>query len=138
MADFIYDKAKDKILDGSIIPTHTFKAVLLSAAHTPGKSTHETLSDVSGDEVSGVGYTAGGYTLASVSLTRSGAVVKFDAADIAVAALNPSFRYVVVYDDSHASDALLALLDPGELVVPAGAPVDIEFDPDGIFSLTDG
>jgi hypothetical protein len=137
MADFIYDKTKKKLLDGTILPSHTFKLMLLGAAHSADKANDEFLSDVSGDQITGAGYTAGGATLANVSMTRTGAVVKFDANDVAYAALTPSFRYGVIYDDSVANDPLLCFLDFGALKIPNGAAAAIEFNAAGIFTLTD-
>jgi hypothetical protein len=137
MADFVYDKAKKKLLDGTIVPTHTFKLMLLGSAHVPDKSNDEYVSDISGDQITGAGYTSGGEELANVAMTRTGAVVKFDADDVAYAALTPSFRYGVIYDDDATSDPIVCLLDFGSLQAPNGASVDIEFDASGIFTLTD-
>lgn len=142
MADFIYDKAKPRLIgglsDGAVIPnTHTFKMALLKPTHTPSKTTHEFFSDVSADEISGGGYTAGGKTLTTV-LSRIGNTVKFDADDVSYTTLSPEFRYAVIYDDSHASKALVGLIDSGSTQIPNAAPVDIAFNSNGIFTFTDG
>lgn len=142
MADFVYDKAKPRLIgglsDAAIVPnTDTFKFALLKPSHTPGKSTHEFYSDVSADEISGSGYTAGGETLVS-TLSRIGATVKFDADDVSYPTLSPEFRYAVVYDNTHASKALVGLLDFLTTQIPNGAPVDIAFNANGIFTFTDG
>lgn len=138
MASFVYHSAKEHIAKSAIdLDSHTFKMALLSSSHTPDQTNDTVLTDVSTEEVSGTGYTAGGYTLANVTVTRSGATVKFDADDIVVNALDPSFRYAVVYDDTHASDALLCLLDPGALQEPAGDAVKLAFNASGILTLTD-
>lgn len=50
----------------------TIKAALLTA-HTPNRATHEFFDDVSGDEISGTGYTGGGATLASKTVTVTAA-----------------------------------------------------------------
>lgn len=136
MSDFVYDRAKLKILNGTILPSHTFKLMLLSAAHVADKANDEYLSDVSGDQIAGAGYTAGGATLTH-SLTRTGAVVTFDAANVNYAALTPSFRYGVIYDDTATNDPLVCFLDFGATKIPNGASADIEFDANGIFALTD-
>src|SRR5262245_57830627 len=47
----------------------TIKVALLAAAHVPNLDTHEFLSDVSANEISGTGYTAGGATLAAKTIT---------------------------------------------------------------------
>ena len=142
MADFIYDKAKPRLMggisDGAIIPnTHSFKCALLKPTHTPGKATHEFFSDVSGDEIVGGGYTAGGKAM-TAAFTRSGVTVKFDADDLVYSTLSPEFRYAVVYDDSHASKALVGLLDFLTTQLPNASPVTIAFNAAGVFTMTDG
>lgn len=139
MPSFVYHSAKKAIMDGSIdfSAPDTFKIALLAATHTPDQVNHEDLLDISADEISGSGYSAGGYTLSGPTLTRTGATVKFDADDYIVAALTPDFRYAVVYDDTHANDILIALLDPGSLQEPGGEAVKLSFHANGIFTLTD-
>jgi len=47
----------------------TIKIALLDNGHSPALDTHELFSDVEGDEISGTGYTAGGATLGTKTLT---------------------------------------------------------------------
>jgi hypothetical protein len=47
----------------------TIKVALLANTYTPAKDTHEFFGDVNADEVSGAGYTVGGATLGSKTLT---------------------------------------------------------------------
>jgi hypothetical protein len=47
----------------------TIKLALLDNGHTPALDTHEVFSDVEADEIAGTGYTAGGTTLGSKTLT---------------------------------------------------------------------
>lgn len=138
MADFVYDKAKPRILSGEIDAAHTFKMVLLDATHTPAKATHEFYSDISADEISGSGYTTGGIALENVTITRNTVTAKFDADDVTMEEVAPDFRYAAIYDDSHASNALVCLLDPGALVSPQGYMVVVQFHANGIMTLTDG
>jgi hypothetical protein len=138
MASFVYDSAKEYIADGSIdLKDHSFKVMLLSASHTPSKSGDSVKADVVAEEISGDGYTAGGGALAT-TFSRAAAVVKFDAPDPVFIALVPDWRYAVVYDDTHASDALVALLDPLALQEPGGINIRLNFDAAGIVTLTDG
>jgi hypothetical protein len=138
MASFVYDSAKEYIADGSIdLKDHSFKVMLLDNTHAPAKDTHTVKTDVVGDEISGDGYTAGGSALTS-SFARSTVTVKFDADDVVLTGLVPDWRYAVVYDDTHANDALVALLDPGSLQQPAGTNIKLTFNAAGIVTLTDG
>lgn len=137
MASFIYNNAKELILNGGIdLLNDTLKVMLLGSGYTPSAS-HSLKSDIVSHEISGAGYTAGGSPLANKAVSRSGATAKFDADDVEFEALEVSFRYAALYDDTHASDALIALLDPGALQDPDGANARIAFDSDGIFTLTD-
>ena len=138
MASFVYDSAKEYIADGSIdLKDHSFRVMLLHNTHTPAKDTHTVKADVVGNEVSGAGYTAGGSALTS-SFARSTVTVKFDADDVVLTGLAPDWRYAVIYDDTHANDALVALLDPGSLQQPAGTNIKLTFNASGIVTLTDG
>lgn len=139
MASFVYDSAKEHIAKGTIdLVNDVFRIILLAAAHTPDKAAHAVLTDVSGNEISGTGYTAGGAVVAATAVTRSTVTVKFDGTDPEFTALAPAFRYAVIYDDTHANNVLLALLDPGALQEPAGANTKIVFNAGGILTLTDG
>ena len=68
--------------------TDTIKAALLDSGHTPKQLTHEFFDDVNADEVSGTGYSAGGATLGSKTVT-------FTAADSWATARADSTAYVV-------------------------------------------
>lgn len=138
MASLIYDNAKELILNGGIdLVNDTIRVMLLGSGYTPSAS-HSAKSDVSSYEISGSGYTAGGAALANKTVSRSGATAKWDADDLTWTGLSPSFRYAVIYDDTHASDALIALIDPGALQEPAGANARIVFNANGILTLTNG
>lgn len=72
----IYGKALANLLGGETSGetnavdylSDTIKIALLGAGYTPNLDTHEFFSDVSAQEVSGAGYTAGGATLASKTI----------------------------------------------------------------------
>lgn len=62
-----------KLVTGSIdLDTDTFKIMLTTSTYTPVKDTHDFRDDVT-NEVVGTGYTAGGATLAGVSVTYDAA-----------------------------------------------------------------
>lgn len=123
----LYDHVAELIADGSIdLDTHTFKIALLDSGYSPSAA-HTGYSDVSGDELAtGAGYTAGGETLASVTWNRTDGVATFDSADkVWTASGGPiAARYAVIYDDTHANDALIGyvLLDttPADLTATDG------------------
>lgn len=120
--------------------TDTIKAMLCSASYTPDQDAHRYKSSVT-NEVTGSGYTAGGVTLASktVTYTPGTNVLALDAADITWAALTATSRYCVIYDDSPATDAtkpLIGFIDFGADVICSGGPMTIQLDAAGMATVT--
>lgn len=62
------------------LDTDTMKVAAATNTYSPNQDTHDFFDDVT-NEVTGTNYTAGGATLASVTVTRSSGTVTFDAAD---------------------------------------------------------
>jgi hypothetical protein len=99
MANVVYNSAKGKLIDGSIdLNTDTIKVALVTSSYTPNIDTHDFFDDVT-NEVSGAGYTTGGATLASptvtVDLTNNRA--EFDATDTSWSSATITARGAVVY-----------------------------------------
>ena len=66
MASFIYNNAREAFLNADIdLTADTIKLALVTASYTPNQDTHDMWDDVSANEVSSSGYSAGGATLAS-------------------------------------------------------------------------
>ena len=64
-----YGEGLANVVKGAIdLDTDTFKIILTTSAYTPNQDTHNFRDDVT-NEVVGTGYTAGGATLAGVSVT---------------------------------------------------------------------
>jgi len=63
------------------LDTDTIKVAAATNTYTVNQDTNDFFDDVT-NEVTGTNYTAGGATLASVTLTRSTTTVTFDAADV--------------------------------------------------------
>lgn len=98
----------------------TIKTMLLLNTYT-FSSTHKYKSDVVAHEISGTGYSAGGATIGSKTITFSAGQnrVAFDGANATwgPGASFTGIRYAVVYDSSPATDAtrpLIGLVDFGE------------------------
>jgi len=109
----------------------------LVTGHTPNIDTHDDWTDVSGDEESGTGYSAGGETLGSQQVTEdtSNDLGKFDGADVTWSGLDvgtPS--HAIMYDDTHASDQLIAYW---ELATASnGGDYTLQWNSSGIITLT--
>jgi hypothetical protein len=102
-------KALNKEVDWD---SDTIKVALLTSSYTPNQDTHDYLDDVSSYEVTGTGYSTGGQTLGSKTLTYDSAnnVIILDAADVTWSSSTITARYAVVYDDSGATSASKALI----------------------------
>jgi hypothetical protein len=127
MANFIYAKAKEKMLGlGSAIDfdADTIKAALVSNAYTPNSATHEFYSDVSA-AVLDTPETLG-------SKTTTGGV--FDAADVTFTAVagGATASYVVIYKDTGVAGTspLIACFDTitGFPLTTNGGDVTVQWD----------
>lgn len=81
----------------------TVKAMLVTSAYTLNIDTHEFISSVIANEVTGAGYTARGFAVPSraVVLDTTSRWVELDAGAITSAAVTvAAFRYIVFYSDT--------------------------------------
>ena len=139
MANQVYNAAKQKLMDGSIdLDTNTIKVALVTSSYTPNIDTHEDFADVT-NEVSGTGYTAGGATLSSKTVTKDTTNDRgvFDAADVTWSTSNITARAAVVYKSTGtpADSWLLCYVDFGSDKVSTAGDFKITWDSDGIFYI---
>ena len=85
----------------------TFKIALYTSSATLDASTTAYSAT---NEVSGTGYTATGNTLTAVSPTTSGTTAFTDFADTTWSSTTITANGALIYNDSHASDAAVAVL----------------------------
>lgn len=139
-----YESFLEYIADGTIdLDSGTFKMALFTSASNALSSvaTSDALADLTNQVSGGNGYTTGGVTLTSVTWTRDGDTVTFDAADAQWTADSGSIvgRLAVIYQDDSVgvSDALVCvcLLDdaPADVTVTDGNTLTVGLD--GIFTL---
>jgi hypothetical protein len=131
-------KALNKEVDWD---SDTIKVLLASSSYTPNQDTHDYLDDVSTYEVSGTGYTTGGNTLASKTVTYDGTnnVVILDAADVTWSSSTITARYAVVYDDAGATAGtkpLIGYVDFGSDQSSTNGNFTITWDSTGIVRIT--
>jgi hypothetical protein len=128
-------KALNKEID---YDTDTIKVMLCTSTYTPDQDAHIYKSSVT-NEVTGTGYTAGGITLASKTITYTGAtnIITLDAADVTWATSTITARYAVIYDDTGTAgtSALIAYVDFGADVVSSGGNFTITWDATGICTV---
>jgi hypothetical protein len=138
MADIIYNSFKQDVVTGIIdLDTDSFKVMLLTSTYTPSAA-HAKRSDLT-NEVTGTGYTAGGAALASVTVTRSGGTVTFDAADTTWATATLTARYAVIYKSRGGlatADELVCLMDFVTDKSSSAGNFTIQYNASGILTLT--
>jgi hypothetical protein len=122
-----------KLID---LDSDAIKVMLCTSSYTPDLDAHDFKNDVT-SEVTGTGYTAGGATLGSVTLTYDAPTNtwKFDAADVTWAASTITARYAVIYDSTPGTDAtrpLIAIIDFGANVSSTAADFTIQWAAGGI------
>lgn len=116
MASLIYNSAKIKLMNGAIdLDTDTIKVALVTSSYTPNQDSHDFFDDVT-NEVTGTGYTAGGATLASVTVTQDNTNDRgvFDAADTSWTSSSiANIRAAVVYKSTGVASTspLIAYID---------------------------
>ena len=118
----------------------TIKCLLTTSTYTPDQDTHQYHSDVT-NEVTGTGYTAGGATIATPSLTYTAGtnVLKLDGGDVSWTTSTITARYAVVYDDTPGTSAtkpLIAYVDFGADVSSSAGTFSITWDAAGIATVT--
>ena len=120
--------------------TDVIKLMLTTSAYVPNKDTHKFKSDVT-NEITGTGYTAGGATLATKTLTYNATtdIVTLDAADVTFTAATLTARIAVIYDDREVAAAdkeLIGYVDFGVDQSVAGVDFVLSFDVNGILRFT--
>lgn len=142
MPSKLYGQALAKAFNKEVdFDTDTIKVALLTSSYTPNQDTHAYYSDVNSYEVSGTGYTAGGATLASKTVTYDAAtnVTMLDAADTAWTSSTITARYAVIYSDTPATAAtkpLLGYVDFSSDQSSTSGTFTITWDATGIVRIT--
>lgn len=134
MASGIYNRWFANLMNKEIDhEADTIKVMLLNNSHA-FTATHNVIGDISANEISGTGYTAGGVTLAGKGVTQ-GPTTKFDANDIEWTTATFSAWHAALYDDTIATDDLMISIDfGGEKPVSVGT-FRIQWHVNGIVTL---
>ncbi len=139
-----YQSFREYLGDGTFdMNTNTFVVTLHSSSYTPNASSHTVSADLTNELSTANGYTSGGATLASVTWTRSGGTVTWDAADTVWTASGGSIvaRYAVIRASGTLNsrvNPLVAyiLLDttPADVTTTAGNTLTLQWNASGIFA----
>lgn len=124
------------------LSSDTIKIALFTNALTPAQSSNQYFdaSPYTSNQVTAAnGYSTGGNTLGSVTLTTSSLTTTLDAADTSwtVTGAGFTYRYAVIYDDTPGSNKpLVAYIDFGADVNAVAGTHTIVFDAAGIATVT--
>jgi hypothetical protein len=132
MASIVHTSFKQELLAGThVFGTDTFKAAMFTSTLTPAAS--DTAYSTT-NEASGTGYTAGGYTLSSVTTGTSSTTAYVDAADVSSSTTTLTFRYIRIYNSSK-SNKLCVTLDMGSDQTVTAGTLAIEWPAAGTAAL---
>ncbi len=141
MADVIYNNFKKLIMNGGIdLDTDTIKVMLVTSSYSPNQDTHDFIDDVSANEVSGTGYTAGGQALANKAVTADNTDNEgvFDADDPSWTTATITARGAVFYKDTGtpSTSPVIAYMDFGSDKSSSAGTFTIALNAEGILNLT--
>jgi hypothetical protein len=143
MASGIYNHFKGNVM-GAVYNLanggDTVKVALLNNTHA-FTATNDAWADVSANQITGTGYTAGGATLANqaVSVDDVDNEGVFDADDVAWTAASFTAYHAVIYDDTPTTpvaDPLIASIDFGGAQTVTAGTFTIQWDAEGIINIT--
>lgn len=138
MADLIYTSFKMDIMNGNIdLDTDTIKVMLVTSSYTPSAA-HNRRDDIT-NEVTGTGYTAGGATLASKTVTNVSTAGVFDASDVVWTTSTITARGAVLYKSrggASSADELICYLDFVSDKISTAGSFTIAWNASGILNLT--
>lgn len=140
----IYNSYKTKLLDASTkinLASDTIKLALVTSSYTPNIDTHDFWDDVSANESSGTGYTAGGKTLANpvVSTDTTNDRGKFDADDVSWTISSAlSARYGVLYKSTGtpSTSPLIGYIDFGSTYSLSSGTLTITWSANGALTIS--
>lgn len=135
----IYNKFKLEALKGSIdLSTDTIKVMLLTSSYTPNIDTHLFIDDVSANQITGTGYTAGGATITNPTVTQDNTDNEgvFDGDDVTWSDSTLTARYAVIYKDTGtpSTSPVIAYIDFGSDKSSAGGEFTVSWDAEGIIN----
>lgn len=140
----IFNSFKLKGYDSSTkidLANDTIKVALLTASYTPDIDAHDFFNDVSANESSGTGYTAGGATLANPTwaVVTASDLAKFDADNTAWTISSAlSARYAVIYKSTGTASTspLIGYVDLGSTYSLASGTLTLAWNASGIITVT--
>lgn len=128
-----YTAFRENLAEGA----HNFQTdqVAIAASNTTPNASHTQLSQVS-EIAAGGGYSAGGVIIPGTTSGMDGGTYRLLAPDFPAAIVGGptnTFRYLILYNQTHANDLLIGWWDLGSgIIVGAGEQLNFLFDPLGL------
>ena len=140
MADVIFNSYKADLLNSNIDHVaDTVKVMLVTSTYVPDQDAHDFKNDVT-NEVTGTGYTAGGASLASKTVTQDNTDNEgvFDAADVTWTVSTITARAAVLYKSTgvDTTSNLMVYFDFGSDQSSTAGDFTLQWGSEGIVNLT--
>ena len=134
MASGIYNRFKSNLMNKIVdLEADVIKIMLLDTNHA-FTAANNVIGDVSANEITGTGYTAGGEILDSKAVTQA-ATTKWDADDEPWTVATFTAFHAVIYDDTVATDDLICSIDFGGAQTVTAGTFTVQWDAGGIITL---
>lgn len=139
MATLITNSFKKALLDARLSGANLYM-MLLSDSHTTDIDTQEFIDDVSTNEITGTGYTAGGAQVAGEATSQDNTDNEgvLDSNDISWTSASFTARYGVLYDNTGtpSTSRIWAIYDFGSNKVVDGGTFLITVNSEGLINIT--
>lgn len=115
----------------------TFNVMLLGSGYTPLDS-HRYQSDISSNEISGTGYTAGGQALTGVSVSYTSDTLTFAATNLSWTSSTITAWYAAIVDvtpGSSSTNPLIGYVSFGQAESDTNGTFEINWNAAGIFQV---
>jgi hypothetical protein len=111
----------------------SLKCALMKNTHTMSAS-NENYADISANECTGAGYTAGGVALGTLTSTQVGNNAKFTAANAVFSGVTVTARYAVVY--ATVTGHIISQHDLGGDKAATGGTITLTWSASGILTIS--
>lgn len=141
MFSFLFNEGKLGLLNGSIdLLVDTIKVALVGSGYTADKDAHEFFDGVT-NEVTGIGYTAGGKVIDNLEVAKDNANDRaaLHGDDVVWSLATFTARAAVIYKatGSAATSPLIAFMDFGEDKIMSGEDFSLNWNSEGILYLAE-
>lgn len=113
----------------------TLKVAMVTDSHTPDFNAHDFYADISANEVSGTGYTAGGATLTGTAVTVASGSLKYDGDDVSWSSSTIANAMAAVGYCDAVTDELVFLSDFVSAASSSNGTFTVQWDAAGIFTI---